>query len=180
MRALRRGLIGVAFVPAMLAAQANAASLPAIQSGHADAAAFDPDRLARIDAWIQKLMADRRIPGAVVMLVRDGRVAYHKSFGTRDLGSGEPLRTDDIFRIASQTKAITSTAVMLLWEEGRFGLDDPIGDYLPAFKTPTVLTKFHPADSSYESKPARGRITIRQLLTHTSGIDYADIGSPEM
>jgi CubicO group peptidase (beta-lactamase class C family) len=143
------------------------------------AAAFLPDRLARIDSWVQQLVDDRKIPGAVVMLVRDGKVAYYKAFGVRDLGTRVAEQPTDIFRIASQTKAITSLAVMMLWEEGRFRLDDPIGNYLPAFKEQSVLTKFNAADSTYEAKPARRKITIRQLLTHTSGIDYAGIGSDE-
>ena len=142
-------------------------------------AAFDPNRLARIDSWINKLIADQRIPGAVVMLVRDGRVEYHKAFGVRDLGTKAPLRTDDIFRIASQTKAITSLAAMILWEEGKFALDDPVAKYLPEFDKQTVLAKFNPADSTYTTTPAKRRSTIRQLLTHTSGLDYADIGSDE-
>ena len=140
---------------------------------------FDPARLARIDAYVARLVAEQRIPGAVVMLVQDGRIAYHKAFGVRDLGTRAPLRTDDIFRIASQTKAITSLAAMILWEEGKFGLDDPVSKYLPAFDKQTVLVKFKPADSTYTTKPAQRRITIRQLFTHTSGIDYADIGSDE-
>ncbi len=82
-------------------------------------AAFDAERLARVDAWVQRLIADRKIPGAVVMLTRDGRTVYHKAFGSRDLGTHAPLQPNDIFRIASQTKAITTLAVMMLWEEGR-------------------------------------------------------------
>ena len=140
---------------------------------------FDPQRLARIDAYVNRLVAEQRIPGAVVMLVHDGRVEYHKAFGVRDLGTAAPLRTDDIFRIASQTKAITSLAAMILWEEGKFALDDPVAKYLPEFDKQTVLVKFNPADSSYTSTPAKRRTTIRQLFTHTSGIDYADIGSDE-
>lgn len=142
-------------------------------------AAFVPDRLSRIDQWVERLMTERRIPGAVVLIVKDGRVAYEKAWGVRDAATRAPLRTDDLFRIASQTKAITSVAVMMLWEEGRFGLDEPVGNYLPAFKEPTILVKFNPADSSYEARPSKRRITIRQLLTHTSGLDYADIGSDE-
>ena len=143
------------------------------------ASGFYADRLARIDTWVQQQVDGGKIPGAVVMIVRDGGVAYYKAFGVRDIATKVPQRRDDIFRIASQTKAITSTAVMMLWEEGRFGLDDPIGKYIPAFKDQTILTKFNPADSSYESKPTRRHITIRQLLTHTSGLDYAGIGSDE-
>ena len=142
-------------------------------------AAFDPSRLARIDSWINKLIADQRIPGAVVLLVRDGQVEYHKAFGVRDLATHAPLRTDDIFRIASQTKAITSLAAMILWEEGKFALDDPVSKYLPEFDKQTVMLKFNPADSTYTTAPAKRRSTIRQLFTHTSGIDYADIGSDE-
>lgn len=171
---LPRLLVAVAVLcPAIVRSQ-HAASSPS-----ATAAAFDPARLARIDAWVNRLIAEGKIPGAVVMLTRDGRTVYHKAFGVRDLGTRIAERPDDIFRIASQTKAVTSLAVMMLWEEGRFRLDDPIGDYLPAFKEQTILTKFNAADSSYESKPTRRRITIRQLLTHTSGLDYADIGSDE-
>jgi CubicO group peptidase (beta-lactamase class C family) len=175
--ATARRFLAAALLPSLLYGQTiatNAARPPV-----APTAAFDSSRLARIDTWLQGLVADRQIPGAVAMIVRDGRVVYHKAFGVRDVGTGAALKTDDIFRIASQTKAITSLAVMMLWEEGRFGLDDPIGRYIPAFRTQTVLTKFNPADSSYESRPARRRITIRQLLTHTSGLDYADIGSAE-
>lgn len=141
--------------------------------------AFNAARLARIDAWVNGLIAEGKIPGAVVMITRDGQTVYHKAFGVRDLGTRVAEQPNDIFRIASQTKAITSLAVMMLWEEGRFQLDDPIGNYLPAFKEQTILTKFNPADSSYESKPTRRRITIRQLLTHTSGLDYAGIGSDD-
>jgi CubicO group peptidase (beta-lactamase class C family) len=143
------------------------------------AASFDSVRLTRLDSWVQGLIAQQKIPGAVALLVKDGRVVYERAWGVRDIASRAPVRTDDLFRLASQTKAITSVAVMMLWEEGRFGLDDPVGNYLPAFGRPTILTKFNAADSSYESQPARTRITIRQLLTHTSGLDYADIGSEE-
>jgi CubicO group peptidase (beta-lactamase class C family) len=177
MRQIAKALIAACLIPCALLSQTISPKSVA-QAG--TAAAFDPARLARIDEWINKLVADRQIPGAVVMLVRDGRVAYHKAFGVRDMSTNVAMKPDDIFRIASQTKAITSLAVMMLWEEGRFGLDDPISRYIPAFRTQTVLTKFNPADSSYESRPAKGRITIRHLLTHSSGIDYADIGSNEM
>jgi CubicO group peptidase (beta-lactamase class C family) len=143
------------------------------------ASAFLPDRLARIDTWIESLVARRQIPGAVVMLVKDGQVVHHRAIGVRELGQPDVLRPDDIFRIASQSKAITSLAVMMLWEEGRFQLDDPVERYLPSFAKQTVLTKFNPNDSTFEARPARRRMTVRQLLTHTSGLDYADIGSDE-
>jgi len=143
------------------------------------AAAFHPQRLARLDSSIQSLIADQRIPGAVVLLIKDGRVAYEKAYGARDAGTKAPVRTTDIFRMASQTKAITSIAAMMLWEEGKFQLDDPIDRYLPEFRRMTVMTKFNPADSSYEAKPTNRRITVRQLFTHTAGFDYPEIGSDE-
>ena len=142
-------------------------------------AGFSSARLARIDSLILPLVNTSQIPGAVVFIARNGRVVYHKAFGYRDIGTRAPLQPDDIFRIASQSKAITSAAVMMLWEEGRFGLDDPIERYLPEFAKPTVLTKFNAADTTWESEPAKRSITIRHLLTHTSGIDYAGIGSDE-
>ncbi|MBC7897162.1 MAG: beta-lactamase family protein [Cytophagaceae bacterium] len=143
------------------------------------AAAFSPARLARIDSLMLRLVADRRIPGAVAMIVKDGQVVYHKAFGMRTAGTNTPMRSTDIFQIASQTKAITSLAAMILWEEGKFSLDDPVGRYLPEFREHTVLKTFNPKDSTYEATATRRRITIRQLFTHTSGLDYADIGSEE-
>ena len=173
-RLLPLAVLALGLAPLSLPAQGARTARP-----DATSSAFEPDRLARIDSWMEELVRARRVPGAVVMLVRDGKVEYHKAFGVRELGRPAPQAKDDIFRIASQTKAITSLAVMMLWEEGKFGLDDPIGRYLPAFRQHTVLTKFNPADSTYESKPTARRITIRQLLTHTSGLEYADIGSRE-
>ncbi len=164
---------------AALATRSRGAIANGVRPSSRAAAAFVPERLARIDRWIESLVAEQKIPGAVALLVKDGEIAYSKAWGVRELGKPGVLRTDDVFRIASQTKAITSLAVMMLWEEGRFQLDDPVGKYLSAFAKPTVLTKFNPADSSFEARPAKAEITIRQLLTHTSGLDYADIGSDD-
>ncbi len=170
-------LLAPATLPAQTAAAIGHASPVIPRATGPDA--FDAERLKRIDVWIDGLIAKKRIPGAVVMLVRDGKPAYHKAYGVRELGKPAPMRVDDIFRIASQTKAITSLAVMMLWEEGKFGLDDPIGRYIPAFREQKVIASVNYSDSSFLSKPTRRRITIRQLLTHTSGLDYADIGSEQ-
>ena len=176
--------LALAFVlPTALVAQgaspARTAARSAARSAARGAAAFFPARLERIDSWVNGLIAQKQLPGAVVMIVKDGQVAVHKAYGARELGAPAPMRRDDIFRMASQTKAITSLAVMMLWEEGKFQLDDPISKYIPAFKNQTILVKFNSADSSYESKPTKRRTTIRQLLTHTGGLDYAGIGSDE-
>ena len=124
-------------------------------------------------------IAGGEIPGAVVFIARHGRIVMHRAYGVRDASTRAPMRGDDIFRIASQSKAITALAVMMLWEEGRFGLDDPVSRYIPEFARPRVLTKFTDADSSWTSEPAGREITIRQLLTHTAGLDYAGIGTAD-
>ncbi|HEU5147601.1 MAG TPA: serine hydrolase domain-containing protein, partial [Chryseosolibacter sp.] len=89
------------------------------------------------------------------------------------------MKRDDIFRIASQSKAITSLAAMMLWEEGKFLLDDPISKYIPEFKNPKVIKSFSKEDSTFTTEPAVREITVRHLLTHSSGLDYAVIGSTE-
>lgn len=136
-------------------------------------------RLLRIDRMVNELINQEGIPGAVVLIARRGKIVFHKAYGFSDTEAGTALQTFHIFRIASQTKAITSLAVMMLWEEGKFLLDDPVSKYIPEFKHPVVLKTFNPADSTYTTEPARGEITIRHLLTHTSGIDYPAIGSSE-
>jgi CubicO group peptidase (beta-lactamase class C family) len=134
------------------------------------------DRLSRIDDMINEHVKNKTLPGAVVYIVRNGKVAYHKAYGASNIATNAPLKKDDIFRIASQSKAITSLAVMMLFEEGKFLLDDPISWYIPEFKNPTVVKSFDKKDSSYTTEPAKQEITIRHLLTHTSGLDYAVIG----
>jgi CubicO group peptidase (beta-lactamase class C family) len=137
---------------------------------------FSAERLGRIDQLVEGYLKDKSLPGAIVYIVRNGKVAYHKTWGTSNMATNAPLKKDDIFRIASMTKAITSMAVMMLYEEGKFLLDDPISMYIPEFSKPTVLKTFNSKDSTYTTEPAKSEITIRQLLTHSSGIDYAVIG----
>lgn len=137
------------------------------------------ERLARIDALCEQAVQDGQIPGVVALVARRGRIVYYKAFGHADNESGRSLKRDDIFRIASQSKAITATAVMMLWEEGRFRLDDPVSNWIPEFKNPQVLKTYSEADGSWTGEPARREITIRHLLTHTSGIGYGVIdGDP--
>lgn len=142
-------------------------------------AGFSAARLARMDGVINEYITAQAIPGAVVMIVRRGRIVYHKAYGYSQPDKKALLAKDAIFRIASQTKAITSLAAMMLWEEGKFLLDDPVSKYIPEFKAPQVLKTFNAADSSYTAEPAKSEITIRQLFTHSSGVDYAGIGSRE-
>ena len=140
-------------------------------------AGFSSERLTRIDKMIEPYVRDQTLPGAVAYIVRNGKVVYYKAWGSSNLGTNTPLKKDDIFRIASMTKAITSLAVMMLYEDGKFLLDDPISRYIPEFKNPTVVKTFNSKDSTFVTEPAKSEITIRQLLTHSSGIDYPYIGS---
>lgn len=149
------------------------------QTSQVSEAGFLAERLSRIDDLLEKHVKDQHIPGAVALIVRNGKIVYHKAFGYSDIEKRSSLKKDDIFRIASQSKAITSLAVMMLWEEGKFLLDDPVSRYIPEFKNPKVLRSFNQHDSSFTTEPATREITIRQLLTHSSGIDYAVIGSSE-
>ncbi|MEX0287670.1 MAG: serine hydrolase domain-containing protein [Flavobacteriaceae bacterium] len=137
------------------------------------------ERLSKIDLMLRQAVNDDNIPGAVALIARNGKIVFHKAYGMADNTSGRALKTDDIFRIASQTKAITSTAVMMLWEEGKFRLDDPISKFIPEFQEAQILDTFNEADSSYTTKPSDKEITIRHLISHTSGIGYGVIdGDP--
>lgn len=131
---------------------------------------LSPERLERIAATVQHDIDDKRIAGAVTLVVRHGHVAWLKSQGMMDREAAKPMQADALFRICSMTKPITSVAVMMLYEEGRFLLDDPISKYLPEFKNPKVLVK--PPTGMPYSIPATKEITIRDLLRHTSGLTY--------
>ncbi len=135
------------------------------------------ERLSRIDTMLTEAIEENQIPGAVALVARRGKIVYHRAFGVA-ADDGREMKQDAIFRVASQTKAITSTAVMMLWEQGLFQLDDPIADYLPEFADAQVLDTLY-EDGTYETRPASGPITIRHLLTHTSGLGYGVIdGDP--
>jgi len=136
-----------------------------------ESAGFSSERLARIDSLVNDYINRDCFPGAVAFIARHGKIVYHKSFGLRDPVTQDVMQTDDIFRIASMTKALASVAVMMLYEEGHFLLDDPVSKYIPEFKNPKVLMELNP-DMTYDARPALGEITIRHLLTHTSGIGY--------
>jgi CubicO group peptidase (beta-lactamase class C family) len=136
-----------------------------------EAVGLSSERLERIGKAVQKSIDDKRIAGAVTLVVRHGQVAYFKAQGMQDREAGKPMRPDTIFRICSMSKPITSAAVMMLYEEGKFLLEDPVSKYLPAFKNPKVLVKPVGGGARY-SIPAAREITIRDLLRHTSGLTY--------
>ncbi|MBL7739418.1 MAG: beta-lactamase family protein [Chitinophagaceae bacterium] len=156
-------------------AQKSRPMLPAVP----ESAGFSSERLKRIDNALNEWVSKGWMQGAVALLVRDGKVVYHKAAGYNDLDTKTAMQKDGIFRIASQTKAITSVAIMILFEEGKLLLNDPVSKYIPSFKKQAVLDKFNAADTTYTTVPATRDITIKDLLTHTSGLGYAQIGSRE-
>jgi len=133
---------------------------------------FIPSRLDRIDDAINKEIAAGKIPGAVALVARNGNVVYHKSFGFSDIDSKTPMRNDNIFRIASMTKAVTTVAVMTLYEQGHFLLNDPVAKYIPEFSDPKVISEVDDNGTILATVPASAPIRIIDLLTHTSGISY--------
>ena len=112
------------------------------------------------------------VPGVVVAVVNKDGSLYHEAFGVSSTLRRTPMARDTIFNMASMTKPVTSVAIMMLVDEGKLKLDDEVAKYLPKYKDPLVISKFNDADGSYETRPAKRPITIRHLLTHTSGIGY--------
>lgn len=149
------------------------------EAGKSSVPGISLDRVAKLDAMLEDAIKKDQVPGLVAMVVKDGKIVYHSAKGFADVESGMAMEKNSIFRIASQTKAITSTAIMMLWEEGKFRLDDPISKFIPEFKNPQVLSGFRYADTTYSAKPSSKEITIRHLLTHTSGLGYGVIDGDE-
>jgi len=147
-----------------------------LTTGKPESQGFSSERLGRIDSLFQEFVEQRKIAGATALVARKGKIVYYRSTGYNDLETQTPLEKDAIFRIASQTKAITSVAVMMLYEEGRISLHDPISMYLPEFSNPQIITGFTKKDSSYTSQTAKREVTIHDLLTHTSGYCYPGSG----
>jgi len=141
-------------------------SLPAATP---EAVGLCPTRLARLSDMLRARIAAGHIPGAVAAIVRNDKLAYFESFGARDPVAGDRMDKDAIFRIYSMTKPIVSVAVMMLWEEGRLLLNDPIGKYLPDLAAPRVAVV---RDGQMELVPAARDITVQDLLRHTSGLTY--------
>ena len=152
---------------------------PALTEASPESVGISSERLDRIDKMLAGEVDNGNLPGIAALITRNGKIVFWKAYGKADNQAGREMQRDDIFRIASQSKAITSTAVMMLWEEGKFKLDDPVSKYIPEFKNPQVLKSFKYADTTWTSEPAKSEITIRHLLTHTSGIGYGLIDSDE-
>lgn len=133
---------------------------------------FDEERLQRIDSALQSYIDNGWLPQAVTMVMYDGKVVHNKAYGYRRLSDSTACEVTDLFRLASQTKAVTAVALMTLWEEGRFLLDEPISRYIPEFANPQVLESYDSETGEYTTRAATREITIRHLITHTSGLCY--------
>lgn len=152
----------------VLSGQAQQLTLAEVPSEYG----FSPGRLSYLDSWLESWVRDNKIPNAITFVAKRGRIVHHKAYGSQNIQQGTSLKRDDIFRIASQTKAITTVAILMLHEEGKLLFDDPISKYIPYFASPKVLVRYDSTTGSIETRPAKREITVRDLLTHTSGISY--------
>ena len=153
----------LSLAPARSAAQAARAMPVRAPNG------FSAERIARIDRFLQQYVDSSRVGGVVALVIRDGQVAYQRALGWSDREARRAMTPEAMFRIASQSKAITSTAILILVEEGKIALNDPVSRFIPAYARTTVASR---ADSGRTVVPARRQITIRDLLTHTAGVSY--------
>lgn len=171
---VHRSLLAAVFFLAALGAPLLRATDPA-------AAGFDPVRLGRLDRAIEDEIAGKRLAGGVMFIARDGGIVQLKAYGRQDIAADRPMAPDTIFRIASMSKALTTVAALMLYEEGRFMLNDPVGKYIPAFARSEVAVPPPPGapeGTKYVKVPAKSPITIRQLMTHTAGLSYGDGANP--
>ena len=134
---------------------------------------FSTDRLGRVHPVMQAYVDQKKLPGVITLVSRRGKVVHFERFGLMDIESNKPMQADTIFRIYSMTKPITSVAMMMLYEEGRFQLDDPISKFIPAFADVKVFGKTN--DGKIKLSDLEREITIHDLMTHTSGLTYASL-----
>jgi CubicO group peptidase (beta-lactamase class C family) len=166
-------LAGICAVVSSLSAPVWADQLP---TGDAAALGFDAGRLARLDGTFQALIEKGMMPGAVIMLIRDGQIAHLSSLGSL-APDGPAMSEDAIFRIYSMTKPIVSVAAMQLVEEGRLILNAPVATYIPEFAKMTVATGEKDAEGKAITRPATRAMTVQDLLRHTSGLTYGFFGA---
>ena len=162
-----------------LAAAASLATARDLPVAKPESVGMSAERLARIGTWLKAEVAAGEIPGAVVIVARDGKVAYQESIGKLDPQKGTPMTSDAIFRIYSMTKPITTVAAMILVEEGRLTLDAPVSRFIPEFaKMQVGVEKTDAAGAkTLELVPARRAITVQDLMRHSSGLTYGFFGN---
>ena len=167
MKKADRILVHILFL-LVLTVSAFSHDLPMVEP---EAVGLSTERISRIDKVMETHVAQQKIAGGVTLLARHGKIAHLGVYGMMDVEAGKPMTPDTIFRIASMTKPITSVAVMMLYEEGHFRLNEPVSKYIPAFKEMHVMPP-ESAEDSAQPVPATRQITIWNLLTHTSGLTY--------
>lgn len=151
-----------------------------LKTATAQVTGVDYKRLADIDTLVNGYVKRNWIKGVVTIIVKNGQVIQYKGYGYNNAETKKPMENNSIFRIASQTKAIVSAGILILYDEGKLSLNDPVSKYIPEFAHQNVLDSFHASDTTYTTVPAKRDITIKDLLTHTSGLDYPVIGTEEM
>jgi CubicO group peptidase (beta-lactamase class C family) len=177
---MRRPLVSLLMV--LLALSVNPVIGPSSGSAYSDPPAVTPEevglassRLAHIGAVMNRHVTEKQIPGAAGLIARRGKIAYQEAFGMADVEAGKPMRLDTIHRIYSMTKPVTSVAVMMLYEEGKFQLNDPVAKYLPEFaKMQVAIDEKDPQTGkpTLKTAPAKRPVTVRDLLRHTAGLTY--------
>jgi CubicO group peptidase (beta-lactamase class C family) len=167
-------LIGISLDSCKSAQEKANVSAEFVYNASPESVGFSSERLGWIDSMLTDYVREGVTPRAVTFVARHGKVVHYKAFGWTDIEKKEVVELSSIFRIASQTKALTSVGLMMLYEKNKFMLDEPVSKYIPEFKNPQVLLKINPKDSSFTSRPAKREITMRDLLSHTSGIPYGN------
>ena len=168
-------------IVALCSGMATAAMAQSLAPATPESVGLSSERVQRLKAVMQDYVDKGRIAGTVTLVARGGKLAHFESLGWMDVEGKVPMRTDTIFRIASMSKAVTSIAIVMLMEEGKLLLTDPVSKYIPAFTNTTVAVPAPagtPGAGRYGVVPAKREITIRDLLTHTSGVSYGGAGSP--
>jgi CubicO group peptidase (beta-lactamase class C family) len=138
-----------------------------------ESSGLSSERLERLDKAMQEEVAQKRKAGIVMLIARHGSIAYHKAFGMADIESGRKMQTDHLFRLYSMTKPVTSVALLMLYEEGKFQLTDPLEKYLPAFKNVKVFSRLDEKGEMVLEEP-RHKITIQDVFRHTAGFGYGE------
>ena len=173
MRASKSSRVAVLLLGCLVALGARSAELP---SADPAAVGLSTERLKRLEAVLRADIGEHVIPGAVLLVARRGKVAYFKALGERDPATKAPMTRDAIFRIYSMSKPITTVTAMMLWEEGRFTLDAPIANFLPAFAHMQVGVEKPGTPPTLDLVPAKKSITVQDLMRHSSGLTYGFFG----
>src|SRR5262245_61192863 len=170
---MKHGFVAAALLVPVAAISLAVRTPPAALSAapNAEALGFDAQRLTRLDTYMSKTVTDGRVAGIMYLLARHGLVVGEKSYGARSVATGAPMSRDTIFRFYSMSKPITGVAMMMLFEEGRWRLDQPITDFIPEFKSLKVMTGTNP-DGTPALEPLKQPPTMRHLMSHSAGFGY--------